>query len=436
VSKTADPTIESWLLPRLWGLCLLLLVAGTFRLWFSLPGTPNMPMIPLVQSGMRFPSASSLIPSTTLVVGLLVVVVSPGRFRRAWWLVAASFFASFFLDQHRLQPWAYQGAIYALIFASMDQPRARRYLIPLAASVYVYSAVGKFDFQFAHTVGQDFLSALAQPLGGLPESLDQLSRAKIALLFPTMELLAGIGLLFRRTRPLSAVVVILMHASLVAILGPWGLDHSAGVLIWNLSLIVQAYLLMLKPDSTDSKRSAQREQDAQREPDAEREPDLDGDQPQQRGNIGSLLVRVIVVGALVAPVFERWGYWDHWPSWSLYSPHTSRVEIELHRSAIDSLHPDVRSYLQEDANQDGWQQLEIERWSLASRGVPIYPQARYQLALAEEIAIEHQLQDEIRAQVKGVSDRWTGRRDKQLLLGRREIEDCLKSYWLMISPAR
>jgi hypothetical protein len=140
----------------------------------------------------------------------------------------------------------------------------------------------------------------------------------------------------------------------------------------------------------------------------------------------------LVVIALAAPLFERSGYWDHWPSWSLYSPHTSRVEIELHRSALDRLEPALQAYADEDEDRDGWHGLDIERWSLDNRGVPIYPQARYQLLLAAEIASAYQLSDEIRARVRSVSDRRTGRREDRLLLNRREIVKELRSYWLVL----
>jgi hypothetical protein len=150
-------------------LFLLLLIAATYPLWLS---TGNMPAIPLVQGGIRLPSLASTIISITLVAGLLGAVIAPERCRRAWWLVAGSLCVSFLIDQHRLQPWAYQSAIYALLFAAMSPLRARRYLIPLAASVYLYSAAGKFDYQFVHTVGQDFLHSIARPLGGLPDWFD------------------------------------------------------------------------------------------------------------------------------------------------------------------------------------------------------------------------------------------------------------------------
>ena len=202
----------------------------------------------------------------------------------------------------------------------------------------------------------------------------------------------------------------LMHASLIAILGPWGLGHSTGVLIWNLLLIAQAYLLMLKPGWEDRKPAQQ----------AARESNF----------IFTCLVRGIILVALLAPLLERSGYWDHWTSWSLYSPHTSRAEIEIHRSAIDRLKPGLRSFVGGDADADGWHHLAIAGWSLTSRRVPIYPQARYQLALADKLAAEYQLEDEIRVRLRGVSDRRTGRRSEQMLLGRRDIESAMNAFWL------
>ena len=176
-------------------------------------------------------------------------------------------------------------------------------------------------------------------------------------------------------------------------------------------LIVQAYLLMLKPElyPDEAARAAKQV---------------------HRSGPGCRFAQGVVIIALVAPLFERSGYWDHWTSWSLYSPHTSRVEIELHHSAIDALPAIVRSFLEEDADGDGWHELAIDRWSLEERAVPIYPQARYQLALAAAIANRNQLSDEIRARVKSVSDRWTGQRREQLMLGRGEIDEGLKMFWL------
>ena len=161
--------------------------------------------------------------------------------------------------------------------------------------------------------------------------MDESARAKLALIFPAVELLCGVALLFRPTRIVAAVVVIMMHATLILVLGPWALDHSNGVLVWNLLLIVQAYLLMIKPEWSNHAS----EQDRARQFKSE---------SSKYNSVGSWFVVGVVGCALFAPLLERFGYWDHWTSWSLYSPHTSRVDIELHRSAVDALPSSLRTF--------------------------------------------------------------------------------------------
>lgn len=411
---------ETTLLRRLWAIFSLLLVVVTLPLWFSFPGIPAIPAVAIgihhFPSIRWLPELCYVVPSCVMVASLLLIVVSPEKHRSAWWVVAICLLASFLLDQHRMQPWAYQSAVYAVVFAAIRPARARRYLIPLAASVYIYSAAGKFDFQFTHTVGQDFLEALSRPFGGIPDQWNESTRAKLALIFPSAELLCGIGLLLPRTRIRAAALLIVMHATLILVLGPWALNHSNGVLVWNVLLIVQAYVLVIRPERHAKSIDEESVATAEVTP--------------RDNRIAVGLANVVVVCVLAGPILERWGYWDHWTSWSLYSPHTSRVEIEIHRSATDSLPSAVQTFLHEDENEDGWRPLAIEQWSLQSRGVPIYPQARYQLALASQIATQLQLSDEIRARCQSISDRWTGRRDQTRLLGNDEIRDELKKYWL------
>lgn len=363
------------------------------------------------------PESVCAIPSIALAAGLFLIVMAPNRFRALWWLVAGCLSVLFVLDQHRLQPWAYQSAIYALVFAAIEPQQARRLLVPLAASVYLYSGAGKFDYQFMHTVGQQFLETIFGPLGGLPDQWERSDRARWALIFPALELLCGIGLLIRPARVFAGVGVMIMHATLILALGPWSLDHSNGVLIWNLLLIVQAYVLFIKPEWMNRSMDKVHHRQAT------------ASSPCRR--VLPVVVGGVVVVALVAPLSERFGYWDHWTSWALYSPHTSRVDIELHRSGMDALPPSLLAFVEEDHNDDGWRKLAVERWSLSSRGVPVYPQARYQLALAERIATQLGFDDEIRVRMRGVADRWTGRRDEKLLLGRSELRQGLAAdYWI------
>ena len=412
-----------WLFPRAWSLGLLLLISATWPLWFPGPSSqmPLIPLLPVIPWSSAVTRWTGLGVSILLVLCLLLVIFQPVRYRRVWWLISGCLIISFLVDQHRLQPWAYQSSLYAMVFASMDRAAARRWLIPLAASVYLYSAAGKFDYQFAHTVGQDFLTAATDPIGGIPGRPEEQVRARLALLFPAIEFLAGLGILVSRTRRIAAVLLIAMHIGLIAILGPWNRDHSHGVLLWNGLLIAQAYLLMIRGPKPCNRIHTE----------------ATGPQTDSPGaRVSVAAVRLIIVAAMAAPLLERHGYWDHWTSWSLYSPHTSHVDLEVHQSAIDRLDPVLQACLLEDTDQDGWQVLDLGSWSLSTRRVPVYPQARYQLALAADLARRYGLSDEIRARLSGVSDRWSGKREQVLMRTQKEIEGATEAFWLLSHPDR
>lgn len=417
VSEGSESNDQSWTLPQLWAVFLLLLIAVTYRLWCP---HSDIPAIPLFGIG-RLPIFVQWIPVSVLVIATLSVAIFPVRLRPLWWLVWLALVAAFLLDQHRLQPWAYQSAIYATVFASMNPVAARRWLIPLAASVYIYSAAGKFDFQFVHTVGHDFVTNVAAWFGANPDDVDHEFRARLALILPASELTIGLALLWRRARPIAGIFAIAMHISLVAVLGPWAMNHSNGVVVWNLLLIAQAWILFVHPGWPPSVESEQNDlAAADRSMKSERSP-----------RVGTALASIVVAVAIVAPLFERAGYWDHWLSWALYSPHTSRAEVLISRPAIDKLPESMRAFVFADDDNDGWHELSLDCWSLETLGVPVYPQARYQLALAVKVSREHDLNQGIGARVRGVSDRWTGQRIEHLLLWRDEMEKGLKQYWLV-----
>jgi len=414
----------SWIFARIWAAFLLVLVVVTYPLWFTaldLRPSLTVPLLPVI----RFlPGYLTILPSITLVTGLIIAVLARqnNRVQLGWVLVAASLLMTFLVDQHRLQPWAYQSFFYALIFSSMDSVTCRKWIMPLAASVYVYSAAGKFDFQFQHTVGQDLIAVLTGFMGGLPADIDRATVTRLALFFPTVELLAGLGLYLRKTRRLSVIVLTLMHVSLLVLLGPWGLDHSRGVLLWNLMLITQAYFVFWSRYETDLPAGSA---DA---PVADRT--VTAGQRCYESRFFSGGVKFMVVLAILCPLLERSGYWDHWTSWSLYSPHTSRAEIELHRSVMGDLDPRIVEFLEEDEDRDGWHRLSLESWSLGRRFVPIYPQARYQLAIANQLCAASGLDAQIRVKLKGVADRWTGARSESRLMGKQQIKEACEDFWL------
>lgn len=407
---------------KCWSIFLLLLILSTYPLWFMPASSQISLAVPLIPLGTAMPGIALILPSVTLVVGLVIALgaFNDKMLRLGWMIVAGSLLMSFVVDQHRLQPWAYQSFLYAMVFCSMNPTDGRKWIMPLAASVYVYSAAGKFDYQFQHTVGQELLGVLANLLGGLRFDVDANTGTRTALLFPTVELLAGLGLYLTKTRRLSVIILAWMHISLLILLGPWGLNHSRSVLLWNLMLIAQAYFLFWVQPSI--------------QPTAPKPKIADqiatlNHHPSERSLL-VLCVKFLVLVAIFCPLLERSGYWDHWTSWSLYSPHTSRAEIELHRSISGSLDPQLTPFLEDDEDNDGWQRLSLESLSLSSRLVPIYPQARYQLAIANQICSTNGFNSEVRVKLKGVANRWTGKRSERRLIGKQQIQNADKDFWL------
>ena len=105
---------------------------------------------------------------------------------------------------------------------------------------------------------------------------------------------------------------------------------------------------------------------------------------------------------------------------------SSQKEIEefekLDESILESLSP--------DHDGDQWYELDLSLWSLSERGVPIYPQARYQLEIAAYISARYDFFDELRVKLQGISDRRTGRRDEKRYFNAKEIQSARTLFWL------
>ena len=393
----------------------LALIAATWRLW-----TPQnlFPRIPLVEAIAGLPSSvcatATWIACAMCCSALLAIAIAPSRpalHRLSTVVVAASFFALVLLDQHRLQPWCVHISVCLLIAAFAHRDRRLNYLIWFTASIYVYSALGKFDAQFLHTVGQDFLTVIFSSIGLDANLLPYRSRFWLATGFPCFELCVGVGLLLRRTRSVAAAAAIAMHAMLLWVLGPWGLQHAWGVLLWNCLFIAQNLLMLIPAAPREGKSSSQ-----------------------QLLPLRFGLTELVLLCWIVLPMGERFGLVDHWLGWALYAPHSSRVHIEISAAAARDLPAIVERYVQCDAEEQTlWCDVRIDRWSLATLGAPITPQQRFQIGVARALTRfveEH----EIRANVLSTADRWTGRRREHQLRGSAEISAAGDRYWFNTTP--
>ena len=221
-------------LRRALGLFGLLLVAATWRLW-----TPQhvYPQVPLVRGLDGLGPWFEWFAAATMLAGLGGAMLAPRRLAPAALLAfAVGTLLLVLVDQHRLQPWAYQFLLLAVVLALADAVTAIRLLRLLIVSFYFHSALTKFDYSFLHTLGQQFLNALAGTWGASLDGWSDGARLLAAGAFPGGELLVALGLCCRTTRRVALVAAVLLHVVLLVILGPWGLDHKPGVLVWNVYL--------------------------------------------------------------------------------------------------------------------------------------------------------------------------------------------------------
>jgi hypothetical protein len=392
------PYGSNWL-TKLWAIAVLTLIAATWRLWLPDSDFPAIPVGPW-PFGTSYLDVGSVVG---IVIGLGCIVIDKNGKRTPFLLVILGFLIAFACNQHRLQPWAYQAVLHAIAIFALGHHAARGWIMVISIGIYFYSACGKFDFQFLHTVGQEFISPVLGTSEGPPSRL----RLLLAAILPTTELFIAVGLCLPKTRWYAGTAAIGMHVALIVALGPWLLGHSLGVLLWNAWLSFMAWALFVAPYEPPPQVT-----------------------PTPTRGWSAMAGKALLIFSLLLPLAERYGYWDHWLSWSLYSPHTSRVDIEVHRSAILSLPKASQRFIDDDEDGDGWHSLSIDKWSLATLGAPVYPQARFQLGVALAIAQDLPMKDTIRAKVRSVSDRWTGTRSERWLAGVHEIELAATDYWL------
>jgi hypothetical protein len=211
----------------------------------------------------------------------------------------------------------------------------------------------------------------------------------------------------RRAGRLGAVV---LHGSLVGILGPLGLGHSLIVLVWNAAIAAEVWVA-LGPETPNSV-----------------------EQPNAKPI--AAFARLIFWGAAVLPLGERIGVFDAWPSHALYASHVGRVSVFLHESELGAYPLEVRRHLRPDGAGDGpWHRIDLTGWSRAVRGTPVYPQNRACLGLAEALAARYGVRTLVRVVVYEPADRWTGRRRSQAAIGREAIRRLGDRYFINAHPA-
>ena len=375
------------------GTATILMLALSWPLWLEGPDFPRVPFVPALPTPPAWASG--------LLFGLLIATIAAGVARRRWLGAAAAILLLLILgDQHRFQPWAYQFFMAALALAAASRARAVGLCRLFLLALYFHSGLSKLDVSFCDELGLKLLETAAGPFGLHPAGWPMDLRRGAVLAMPAAELVIALGLALPKTRRLGLIGAVGLHAALIAVLGPWGLGHSAIVLAWNAALIVEDVILFGgNPAGRDDSRC----------------PDV---RPVQRESIPSQVVTTAFVLAALLPFGERWGWCDTWPAFALYASHAERAEVSVPEGELGALPESVRRFARGDG---AWRRIDLTTWSRAVRGVPVYPQGRACLGVAEALAVRYRGARAVRVDLGGRADRWTGRRDWAVAVGRDAI---------------
>jgi len=338
---------EAWFRRLIVGVTLSM-VGLSWPLWVDGGGFPRAPF---VADWPRPSRAMAWALFTLLLVSTGAVVLSRGG-RLAWAASLLSFTWAILGDQNRLQPWVQQYLAIALAVVLTGRrgfmDLARWYVVVL----YAASGLSKLDSAFVDELGVTFLATMGRLGGFSPESWSPGLRTGATLAMPLGEVLVAVALAVPRTRIWGLAGSVIQHVATMLVLAPWGLNHSAIVLVWNGAVLLENLILFGPPRTEWTPRGG--------------------------ASLGAGLLVVALVGA------ERWGWVDSWPGHALYASHAERSAISWPESEATALPPSIRQWLG-PPDDDGLCRLDLTAWSRAGRGVPIYPQNRVTCGVAEAL---------------------------------------------------
>jgi hypothetical protein len=427
------------------GLAAGCLLASTWPLW---TGSSSFPQVPFARAALGLSSWADTACLALILLGLGIVCLggvtgltaprrTAARPRAGWlhsygpWTVVVGLALSAILNQHRLQPWVWHFLwLLPLISrgrnqtdndkSAADETRALAYspvgrVLVLTASLYLWSAWSKLDATFATTYGQHFVEAMLNAVGLSSRFWPEPARVTVALLLPLGELLAGVLILLRRTRCCGLGLAIAMHFGLLLAVGPAGLNHEPGVLIWNLYFVVQNLILILCV--RQSRHSARDEPKA---------PFLGTESVSFRDRIGAGLLGVVIL----FPSFRIVGNCDVWPAWAVYASQPARATVLIEEHALPSLPAELHKFVQPRRLVDGRVFLRIDLWSIEATGAPIYPGERFATGVALWLSDQPGLENAVSLVIQSEADWWTQKRESTEVRGRAAVQQFARRFRL------
>lgn len=390
--------------------CELLLLSVTAPLWH---GGTAFPQVPLLAVASHLPRNLQAVLGSLFVAGLLLLVLS-GLVPQRWtgwqrWLrggTAVCGLGLVVLNQHCLQAWHWFCLLCLLHGACLPPGAALVGVRTAVVAVYVFSALSRITPDIGESMTGQIAGQLLRQSGLRLAAASPEFVTVTAWLFTVGELVTGLLVACPRARRPGAVLSVLLHSLLLVALGPLGLGHHHGVLLWNLQFICLVPLLLSRLPGAESAAGVL-------------------PSPQQLVCwSGPVRVRCAAACGLtiLLPLSGLWGIWDNWPSWQLYSPRPEIWKLYVRNDAVPQLPEAVHPFVGPAAPLSDWRPVRIDRWSLAATGAPLYPEDRFQLAVIEWLTRDVTAADAIRVDIDAPQRFCWWQRTQTVLEGRSELQ--------------
>jgi len=264
------------------------------------------------------------------------------------------------LDQNRLQPWDYLYMFTLFIFmVNPGKPKSAVIAFSfIIVSTYFYGGLGKVNDGFLQTIWSKMILHLFLKISTKTTQQHWLLYGGLCVGF--FELTAAIGLLFLKTRKVSAALLILMHLFILLFLGPFGLNYNRIIWPWNIAMILYLYFIFFKEE-------------------------------------GIILSYKLIFSGRNIPVFIFWGilpalnlvgYWDNYLSSGLYSGKLPQMLICIKdTSKCRGLKPFCKPDYRHLCN--GCNTVDLGYWALSETNVAPYPEIRVYKKLQRKLELQY-----------------------------------------------
>lgn len=222
-----------WLLAKIW----------SYKTWIAERVYPIIPSIDILRNVPDF--LHQFLFGLSLL-SLLVMLC----FKIRRWLLIVLFVAEIIscsLDTVRWQPWEYMYLCFLLmIIINFYKPKNILLLSHLfLVSIYLFSGLHKLNRDFLSSVWLNMF--LLDFLGLSMEFILKYKLFFIGLFIPLIEISLAILLLISKFKRKISYLLILMHLSILILIGPLGLQYNPVVWPWNLAMISIFIIIYAKP---------------------------------------------------------------------------------------------------------------------------------------------------------------------------------------------